>query len=219
MIQVKRLFQQRSKEIRTQLRFLQSISGGTNVALIAVEKSVLILMLYNLAEGTVRQTLESLHSEIAQNGVDFYSACEELQTLQALMITNRLRKANDRTISEYFVEFAQDLAAKQTLMFGLDGVQEIISGNVDGGAVRKIAQLYGINLSVRPIARGGYWLDIIKGRRNELGHGVYSLEEIGRNYSLLDIRGMFTEVRVFLRDFLRSAEQYLFKKEYMGPTI
>jgi hypothetical protein len=73
--------------------------------------------------------------------------------------------------------------------------------------------------SVRPIARGGYWLDIIKGRRNELGHGVYSLEEIGRNYSLLDIRGMFTEVRVFLRDFLRSAEQYLFKKEYMGPTI
>src|ERR1700683_862751 len=99
MIQVKRVFQQRSKEIRAQLRFLQSISGGTNITLIAVEKSVLILMLYNLAEGMVRQTLETLHSEIAQKGVDFYSACKELQTLRALMITSRLRKANDRTIS------------------------------------------------------------------------------------------------------------------------
>jgi hypothetical protein len=206
MIGVKDTFKQRQMEIEEYFIFLSSYQPAkADDNLFKILKSNLLIMLYNLIESSISNAIEEIHNNIYSNSVSFNSLKEEIKSL----IINNTKRVN----SDEFVKKVNDIATdivKYT--FKKD---ELFSGNVDSKKIKRLSKQYGFNSDTEyNKTKHGAYLVTIKGKRNDLAHGIYSFTEVGKDYSIQDLEDMKDKTINYIEAILENIEQYLLNQEY-----
>ncbi len=217
MIAVQSEFQDRVQEIEAFFGFIHSVDSNQTVLmtqegapaystsdredLLRTFKASAFLLLYNLMESTVCNSIEAIFDELKVKGTSF----DEYDDKVKKIIIDNLKLHSSHAIVPELREIAVDIAAKTFKK------REIVSGNVDASAIRKVADRYGFS---RPAADGSSLLTI-KSHRNDLAHGAKSFAEVGRAFSMEDMKRLKEQVIRYLGALLASISTYLQEEHYL----
>lgn len=208
MVSVKTTFSERSKEIEEYYSFINTfIATSKNDTLNKILKSNLLLMLYNLVESTMSNAVEEIHNSIHVTSTSFNSLKKEIRKILIGYLKSYLNPSDFvDSISDISVDIIKKCFIKQ----------KIFSGNIDGKKIRELSAEYGFNSTTdySKTKNGNCLLDI-KGKRNDLAHGVFSFTEVGKDYSIMDLEKMKDETINYLSEILTNIETYLTNKEYI----
>lgn len=75
--------------------------------------------------------------------------------------------------------------------------------------IRELSSQYGFSHKVHKNSKNGEKLLTIKTQRNNLAHGTFSFSEIGRNYSINQLKDIKHEAILYLRGILKNIKRYL----------
>jgi hypothetical protein len=173
--------------------------------LFKILKSNLLIMLYNLIESSISNAIEEIHNNIHSNNVSFDSLKENLKSI---IITNA-KSVNPNDLVSKISNIATDIV-KYT--FKKD---ELCRGNVDAKKIRELANRYGFDSNTDYTkTKHGSHLVTIKGKRNDLAHGVYSFAEVGKEYPIEDLKDMKDTTIFYISEILGNIENFLISKGY-----
>ncbi len=212
-------FEKRVKEIEVYLRHVEAIEEKDgklsvetarrrvlrkiNPELVKVLKANMFLLLYNLVESSVRQSLIEIFDTITAEQMSYEEASDQVKMLWIGKGHSKFKNKSAEQIFQILASLAQDIVK---LEFG-DGT--ISGGNIDGRKIRELSDVYGFSSAVHKNARDGTKLFEVKKHRNNLAHGLESFAECGRNYTVSDLRQAKHEVVMYLRGILRNISRYL----------
>lgn len=175
-------------------------------------KANVFLLLYNLVESTIRQSLVAVCDAVAAEGLSYSELQEQIQQL---WIKSKHRNFQNLGTAAIFAvlrslpEEVVELSFEQKLASG---------GNLDARKIREFAEQYGFSSVPHYRANDGSSLFQIKKRRNDLAHGLESFAECGRQYSIQDLVGMKQETVVYLRSILRNITRYVQEKRFRSAA-
>jgi hypothetical protein len=225
--EIRRAFNERYRQIEEHVRliermeqscvFVRPVSGiemPVAAPVVAVAKSTVIIMLYNLVEGTMQQAVGVIGDTLRTKSVGYNAASERIKDLWLRINARRISRAAEKRCLNILKRAVETRETALTTDLQRDAMMRHFTTNVDSDWVRRIAAQYGIQLKVRKAAQGGAELNNVREARNNLGHGIFSFEEVGRNYSASDLRVASVRIRVFLHDFIQSIDSFLLNEDY-----
>jgi hypothetical protein len=169
------------------------------------------LILYNLIESTVRNSISAIYSNIEEEGLSYDDLSEHLKKIWVkYSTTDRLKEGSFKqdTMRDCVLEFAETILRKEMVVFSKEWVE--FSGNLDAKVIRNIAGKYGFDIS--PNGRN---LVEIRKKRNRLAHGEQTFYEVGKDFTVNDIIVFKEEVFNYLSDVVEKIENYLSGKKYL----
>lgn len=217
------------------LRFVEgaggtvSLSGRTGAPSYPIDQSTVhvlkagvFLHLYNLVESTVTAAIGRIAEEIKATGVRFRD------------LNDQWRRAWAKSVGKIDLDLTVDnrldavLRLCQAVVDGiaLDIEPKFGSGNLDDQRIERVANQFGVKLAIRPnvqravkqrILNDHGFLGLIKTRRNDLAHGTDSFAEIGKDYTILELRKWSMGTYQYLLDVLTSFEACITKRHYHRP--
>lgn len=227
MIAVQQDFQDRVREIEAYFAFIQSVdqenislmgrdtltpacSPSQREDLLRTFKASVFLMLYNLMEATVKNSVEAIFDELARHNVSFDSCRSEVRrvvlgNLRRCHDEGHLRSRNVNDVLDLFQNLATDAVTKTFQR------TEIVSGNVDAREIRKLAEQYGF---MKPAADGNLLLTV-KTNRNDLAHGNKSFAEVGRDFDVLRLEEVKNKTIDYLMKLILSVTEYITQQHYL----
>ncbi|MDZ4847054.1 MAG: MAE_28990/MAE_18760 family HEPN-like nuclease [Chitinophagales bacterium] len=214
MVSVRNIFNERAKEIETYFVFLQNyLSGSKDTNLNKIFKSNMILMLYNIVESTVSNAIEEIHSDIHRNNISFNSLKVELKkSLIKFMKGPKSQNPQD------FVADINDLAVD--IVKKCFNKEKISNGNIDSKHISQLGITYGFSCNTTySLTKNGGCLQDIKGKRNDLAHGIFSFTEVGEKYATEDLENMKNETVNYLNEIINNIERYLINQEYLHVPV
>jgi hypothetical protein len=176
---------------------------NVNPELVKVLKANLFLLLYNLAESSIRQAITELLDTISSERITYSQAADELKRLWIDVGHCRFKNRSAQEIFGALEGLPNDI-------IDIPFRSEMISGgNIDGRKIREFGTVYGFSCKTHRNANEGVKLFNVKRLRNDLAHGLVSFGECGRNYTVSDLRAMKREVIMYLRGVLRNVGRYI----------
>ena len=208
MIEVKQILTERKKEIDLYISHLSSIENDADKTLFKVMKANTLLMLYNLIEAVVSNSINSIRNSIyIDQSVKFDCLKEQIK----IQIIKDLKK---NISPENFVKQTQKISND---IINLSFNKESISnGNIDLDKIKELSNIYGFTIkgSIYEETGHGNSITAIKGKRNDLAHGTYSFSEIGKDYSLEDIQKISNQTIKYLDFIILNIETYIQNQSY-----
>lgn len=168
-------------------------------------KANAFLLLYNLIEATIRNSIQAIINSINGDKLEFAQISDKVQELWLRQEISDIKNTNQNY--QIISGISQKILAHSLLSFKEDCIK--ISGNMDAKAIRKIAKQFGYQ---EP--KDGRGLVQIKEKRNKLAHGEYTFTEVGKNYTISDISILSKEAKEYIDDVLLCVENYILKKSY-----
>jgi hypothetical protein len=211
MVLVKNTFQERVDEINLYYGFINSfIPTNRDENLNRILKSNMILMLYNLVESTISNSIEEIHNSIHASAISFDTLKVELKEV----IIKHLKDKNPKKFVESVTHLAIDVVKKSF------DKRKVCNGNVDSLKIRELSGVYGFssNTTYAQTKNGQILLDI-KGKRNDLAHGTFSFVEIGKVLTPEDLEKMKDETVSYLKEIVANIEYYLTNQEYKQVAV
>lgn len=213
MLNTKSILSNRKSEIFLYLKHLHRNECNFDSELFKILKSNTILMLYNVVEAVVSSSIQDIREFIySDNSTHFDHLRDEIkiQIIKDLKSNISPKSLIDlsNTISKDIIKFS----------FSKD---KISNGNISRKTIKELSELYGFIAtgSNYTKTKDGIYLNEIKLKRNDLAHGTFSFSEIGKNYTLEDIKIMFRCTIKFLEFIINNIETYLQNKEYKKQAI
>ncbi len=206
MVGVKHIFEERKAEIEVYFDFLKNYnSTGADDNLFKILKSNLLLMLYNLVESSMSNAIEAIHNNIHSNTISFNLLKNNFKSL----IIKNTKQINPNDLISKIKDIATDIVKHS---FKKD---ELFSGNVDSRKIKELGSQYGFNSDTDYAkTKHGTHLVTIKGKRNDLAHGVFSFAEVGKEYPIEDLEDMKDTTICYISEILDNIESYLLNREY-----
>lgn len=191
-------FNARSDEIDVYLKYLMDLEAATgiDVSLMATMKASAMLMIYNLMESTMTNSIGSIYDHLKEQKIGFYLVDDRLREMVLKCVKNK----NPRKLVIAMREKALDIAVAA---FEKDAV---FSGNVDSRKIREVWDDYGISRT------GSYEINAlleVKEARNDLAHGEKSFSELGRYLTVTDLSTKFFETKDLLYRALKDVEIHI----------
>lgn len=181
-----------------------SISNETKKIL----KANVYLLLYNLVESTVRNTLQAIYDHLEAKGVSFHDVRDELQ-LEVLK--NLKRYIQNRDV----VNFNQQINdISKDIVYMTFNPSDRFNGNVDAKLVREKVEKMGFSVVAEAFARDGVDLLSIKSQRNSLAHGELSFCDCGKDLVASDLDDMFERTKAYLAALIQCSESYIAQELY-----
>lgn len=180
-----------------------------NVELIKILKANLFLLLYNLSESSVKQSLSEIYEQISNEGLKYENVIDEVKKI---WIDEKHNNFKNKGTDNIFLTINN--LAEEIIDIRFDS-EKVISGNIDGRKIRDFSLKHGFSSAVHKNAKNGVKLHQVKTQRNNLAHGNSSFAECGRNYTISDLREIKHEVIIYLRRILKNIEKYLNNKKYV----
>ena len=220
-------FTERSKEVSKYFIFLKSleqgatklsINGKDNCSKIRSIDSELLktlkasgfLLLYNLAEATMRNVIEAIFDKLRSEGISYDQIRPELKKV----VLRNLKKRNPDKVFSSITAISVDI-----ITAGFDK-EELFSGNIDGKKIRDTAKDYGFSHSTNYLKTGdGNDLLTVKTNRNDLAHGIKSFTEVGRDQPADELLEIKNKVVKYLKQILQNIETYLENAEYLDASV
>jgi hypothetical protein len=210
-------FQKRASEIETYfnaLAFLDKgncsivctdILGNKDTKIIDNQLSIILkangfLLLYNLIEATVRNSISAIFNSIHSTNATFKDLTDELQKL---WISQEIKQMKQDDL----LSFSKKILEDELLTFKAECVN--ISGNIDARKIREIAKQFGYQ---EP--KNGRDLLTIKEKRNKLAHGEYTFVEIGKDYTVQELLKFKDATKDYLSIVLSEIENFINSKGF-----
>lgn len=223
-------FKTRKNEIDSYFKFLtifdddetkiQYKKGGATV----VEKvqpqfhTILIanafLILYNLIESTVRNSIIEIYEIIETEKLTYEKLSKKIKQIWIKQTTDNLKEGtyNQSTLQKYIQELANEIITKETVRLSKDKLD--FSGNLDAQKIRELAKKIGFKKS-----NDGRNLEEIKKKRNRLAHGEQTFYEVGKDFSVRELRAFKDETIEYLSDVINNVETFISEKKYLELTL
>lgn len=163
------------------------------------------LLLYNLIEATIRNSISAILNSISTDKLTFKLLSDNLKKL---WINQEINNTKDISkFKEKVSELSEKILNDSLLEFSQECIN--ISGNIDAQKIRDIAKKFGY---LEP--KDGRGLQTIKDKRNQLAHGEFTFSDIGKNYTSNDLIEYKSEVVSFIEGVLNNVEVYINTKGY-----
>lgn len=179
-----------------------------NNELIKVFKANVFLLLYNLAESSMKQSLTEIYDTITLENLTYQNVTDEIKKIWIAQKHDNFRNKGTENI---FIAINQ--LATEIIDIKFDSTK-VISGNIDGRKIKEFSTKHGFSDRTHRNANNGNKLHQVKTQRNNLAHGNISFAECGRNYGIGQLRDTKKEVILFLRNILRNIKKYLDERHY-----
>lgn len=171
-------------------------------------KANVYLLLYNLVESTVRNTLQAIYDHLETKGVSFHDVRDELQ-LEVLKNLKRYIQNKD------VVNFNQQINdISKDIVYMTFNPSDRFNGNVDAKLVREKVEKMGFSVVAEAFARDGVDLLSIKSQRNSLAHGELSFCDCGKDLVASDLDDMFERTKAYLAALIQCSEGYIAQELY-----
>ncbi len=168
------------------------------------------LILYNLIESTVRNSIIEIYTKIEDDEIAFEELSENLQKIWIRQTTDKLKENNFKpeTLQNYVLNLAKNILQKETIKLANDKMD--FSGNLDAKEIRKLATKIGFDKVVN-----GRNLEEIKNKRNRLAHGEQTFYDVGKDFSVGELNDFKNETFVYLSDVINNIERFIIDKIYV----
>jgi hypothetical protein len=166
-------------------------------------RSTTFLLLYNLIESTVYNSVISVFDEISDKGLKYFDIVEDVQKYWL----NNLYKHDDKKKKETIIETIMNVAIQifnNTIVLATAKSMRIDLGNVH--------RIYDKN-------KHGQTLIDIKQKRNWLAHGEKSFIEVGGTSSLGQLEEAKDNVFELLSEFISAVESYISNQQYKKKAV
>ncbi len=173
------------------------------------------LLLYNLIESTVYNSIVSIFDSITHNEIKYFEMIEEVQKYWL----NNLYKHDDKKKKETIISTFMNIA-NQIFNDNISLTSNEISygGSLDAQTIFETAKSMKIEIGnihrVYDKNTHGETLKSIKNKRNWLAHGEKTFSEVGENISYRELDEAKNQVKAFLEEFIRSVEKYIEDESY-----
>ncbi len=217
MINTRTAYANRLREVEIYFELLQFIDKGQcsirrtdilgNIEEHAVEtelstimKAHGFLLLYNLVEATIRNSIDAILNNIHSSSITYKQLSDNLRKLW-------IKQENKSTNNEKLLSLINNILENNVLHFKDDCVN--ISGNIDAQEIRNILRQIGGNE-----IKDGRNLKIIKDKRNHLAHGEFSFAEIGKDYSVEELVKYKESTKEYLNQVLDEIQDYIDSRKF-----
>ncbi len=168
------------------------------------------LLLYNLIEATIRNSICEIYFTVYNNDVDYKELSENLKNIWISQQSSNLKgNYKSETLHNTISTIANSILNKEIIE--LDKEKLDFSGNLDAKKIRGLATKYGFI----PTSINGENLLTIKNKRNHLAHGDFSFSEIGKDFSIGDLIIFKTETFLFLTDVVLQIENFIRDRKFL----
>lgn len=181
-------------------------SKSIDVELSKILKANTFILLYNLIESTVTNSLNAIFLAIENENVSYDALSKEIKYL---WVRDRAKIIKDISCAVDVIEKnSEELVEKHFIKLTRNCVN--ISGNIDAQEIRKIAKQVGWEET-----KDGRELENIKKKRNQLAHGEYTFSAIGKDVSIKELIEIKDKTIAYLRDTLQKVALYINDKKYL----
>ncbi len=172
------------------------------------------LLLYNVIESTIRNSIVAIYDNIKAEGVTFNDLSGNLKKLWTKFETDRFKEGNFRmeSIRDFVLDFANKIVLNEVVVFSEDWMD--FSGNLDANEIRVLAEKIGFLKS--PDGRN---LVKIKDKRNRLAHGEHTFYDVGKDFSVREIMDLKNEVFMYLDDVVNNVGDFIKSKSYLANKL
>ena len=164
------------------------------------------LLLYNLIEATIRNSIDAVLNSIHASSVTFGNLSDNLKKI---WIKQESKGIISEKNHEKIMHIAKAILDNEIMSFERDCIN--ISGNIDAQKIREVLKQFGGNE-----IRNGRDLKTIKDKRNNLAHGEFTFSEIGRNYTVGDLINYKDETKSYLSSLLDEIQDYIGNQKYLN---
>jgi hypothetical protein len=176
--------------------------------LIKVLKANVFLLLYNLAESSIKQSITEIYDTISAENIKYQNVIDEVKKIWIAQNHDNFKNKGTEKIFIAINQMAEDII---NIRFDSN---KTISGNIDSRKIREFSIKYGFSDRVHRNANNGNKLHLVKTQRNNLAHGTISFAECGRNYGMEELGVTKKEVILYLRNILRNINKYIDEKTF-----
>lgn len=206
-------------EKEAKLQFPDNSVQRVEPILTATLKSSAMLLLYNLVESTVTNSLKSVHDEICSANIKYKTASDEVRKIFADYYYKNIRdgKFAQEGITDNILLFTNFLIGENAFQLDYSEYTKYkagssFSGNIDEKMIMQLALKYGFKHS----HTGKYKeINTIKSRRNKLAHGELSFAECGRDITLHHLNVIKEKTMECLDELLNNIQEYIRNKQFI----
>jgi len=178
------------------------------------------LLLYNLIESTIYNSIVSIFDSITDNNVKYFEMIKEVQKYWLNNLYKHDDKKNKETIINTFMNIAEQIFNN---VIALTSNEISYGGSLDARTIFETAKSMKIGVgNVRRIYDEnihGIVLQSIKNNRNWLAHGEKSFSEVGSLSTYTQLNDAKNHVNLFLIEFINSVELYLQNEDYKLKVV
>ena len=183
-------------------------------------RSTTYLLLYNLIESTVYNSVVSVFDEISDKGLKYFDIVEDVQKYWL----NNLYKHDDKKKKETIIETIMNVAIQifnDTIILASNEIN--YGGSLDAQTIFATANSMRIDIGnlhrIYDKNKHGQTLLEIKQKRNWLAHGEKSFIEVGSTSSFMQLQEAKDYVFVFLGEFIAAVETYITDQKYKKVAV
>lgn len=207
-------FGERRRQVR---HYLSSVAQAEREAQIAVATRIqegrllalragTFLILYNLVEATTRAAIAAIHDNITTNRSPVSVLTLNLRKEVIRLFKKGADPARDHTLTDFPADF---------VAIALDQAHNL-AGIVDARLIRQLGVRYGFSCqTTKEVTRDGVDLLTIKNNRNDLAHGTKTFEEVGRDYTSIELLLLSRRSMHYMNSILNNVARYLDGKDYL----
>lgn len=173
------------------------------------------LLLYNLIESTIYNSIVSIFDSIKDGNVKYFDMITEVQKYWLNNLYKHDEKKRKETIIETFMSIAIQIF-NDTISLASSEIN--YGGSLDAKTIFETAK--SMKIKVGNVHRiydervHGQALLSIKQKRNWLAHGEKSFSEVGANTTFPQLDDAKKHVIIFLEEFIKSVDDYIQHQEY-----
>ncbi len=198
------------------IQFTDPISGLEDIKrinddLIKMLKANGFILLYNLVESTIENSVKAIFNKVHDDGLTFQRLSEKIKKLWIYGKGSDLKGMDDvnfNRIRDLMRKVADSILAGEVAK--LETSCLTISGNLDAQSIRAIANQVGFDE-----AMDGRHLLTIKTKRNHLAHGEFSFCDIGKDYSINEMIDFKDNAFDHIEVVMTNIEDYIHAGKYV----
>lgn len=186
---------------------------------IDILRSTAYLLMYNLIESTIYNSIVSIFNEIEDKKLRYFDIIEELRSYWLNSRYKHNNKSKKETIINTILQITNEI---------FNNTIVLVSNQINYGGSLDTKNIINTANSMK-IETGTLYKKInedkdqyenifrdIKNNRNWLAHGEKSFIEVGSKSTYLQLQNAKTYVLLFLKEYISSVEKYINNEEYIA---
>lgn len=191
-----------------------------NPAKIDTLRSTSYLLLYNLIESTVYNSITTIFDEIKDGRLKYFDIIEDVQKYWINNIYKHDDKKNKETIVETIMKIANQIF---TDTIDLASNEINYGGSLDAQTIFATAKSMKIRIGnihrIYDVTTHGQILIDVKKKRNWLAHGEKSFIEVGSSSTFSQLEDAKKHICDFLNEYITSVEEYITDKHFQVVRV
>lgn len=183
-------------------------------------RSTAYLLLYNLIESTIYNTITAIFDEIKDSGLKYSDVIDDVQKYWL----NNIYKHNDSMRKDTIINTIINISNKiSTEIIELASTEINYGGSLDAQKIFITAKSMKIDIanvhSIYDKTKHGQSLVDVKKKRNWLAHGEKSFIEVGSASTYSELLDAKNYICAFLNEFINAVDNYITNKHFKITTI